>query len=201
MGIVTIPSNYDENRNDSVVPICMDDTDFQGVPIFPGWFELGVAPVADSLRKIANRALNDPWRVSEIAETAVHSLWGVHRENLGEEPGLRVLRLAHCHAEDMRVGGRRARRKSDVDLFSSTLENLQSSIDLVAELEAKDTLEQIMNRLDEMGLERVREMVPMMLRDCTQRELTSRFGGSRNTISHYFYRHMRRAALVAGISR
>ena len=47
----------------------------------------------------------------------------------------------------------------------------------------------------------IREMVPMMLRDCESEELVSRFGKSRNTISQRFYRGMRKAAAAAGITR
>jgi hypothetical protein len=200
MGVVTIPSNYDESLADQVVPICISDTDGEGQRIHPGWFEFGVVPVADPLRRIAQRVLKDKWRVSEIAETAVHSLWKTHGENLGDEPSLRVLKRSHWHAEDLRAGGRRARRKTEVELFTSTLESLRDQFDLVAHLEAKHTLEQIMIQLDRLGLENVREMVPMMLRDCSPHEFTARFGTSRNTIAQQFYRGMRKAANAAGIT-
>jgi hypothetical protein len=51
-----------------------------------------------------------------------------------------------------------------------------------------------------LRLHDVREMVPMMLRDCTAQEFEVRFGKSRNTISQRFYRAMRRAARAAGIT-
>jgi hypothetical protein len=51
-----------------------------------------------------------------------------------------------------------------------------------------------------MGLDDVRDMVPMMLLDCDAEEFRARFGKSRNTISQRFYRGMRKAALLAGIS-
>ena len=200
MAVVTIPFDFDEDTADAIIPICISDTDCEGSLIHPDWFEHGVVPVADPLRRIAARVLNDQWRVSEIAENAVHSLWRTSRGNLGSDPSLRVLKRAHWHAEDLRVGGRRARRKTEVELFADTLHSLQDQFDFVAALEAKDTLDRILMELDRLGLEDVREMVPMMLRDCPAHEFTDRFGALRNTITQQFYRGIRRAVKAAGIS-
>jgi hypothetical protein len=199
MALIIIPFDYDETAACSTVPICIRDS-ARGKLIHYGWFERGVAPVADPLREIADRVLKDVWRVSEIAEYAVHRLWLKHGENLGNEPSLRVLKRAHWHAEDLRVGGRRARRKADVELFTSTLELLKDQFDIANHIENVQTLDRLMDQLERLGMHDVREMVPMMLRDCDADELVSRFGRSRNTISQLFYRGMRRAAGVAGIS-
>jgi hypothetical protein len=199
--VVTIPFEYDEKSAGSIVPICIDDIDSNGNPIPFSLIELGVVPVADMLRKIAARVLNDVWRVSEITEFAVHSLWRTDRANFGDAPGFRILKRAHMFAEDLRVGGRRARRKADVELFTTTLETLQDQYDMVASLEAKDTLDCLVDQLERLGMHDIREMVPMMLRDCESEELVSRFGKSRNTISQRFYRGMRKAAAAAGITR
>ena len=69
-------------------------------------------PVVDRLVRIAERLLSDKYRASEITEYAVHSLSRKHGENVGDRPAVRVLNRARLHAEDLRVGGRRARRKS-----------------------------------------------------------------------------------------
>ena len=199
--MVTIPFDYDEKSAGSIVPICIDDIDSEGNLIHPGLIELGVVPVADLLRKIAARVLNDKWRVSEITELAVHSLWRTDRENFGDAPSHRILNRARWFAEDLRVGGRRARRKADVELFTTTLETLQDQFDLTAHLEARDTLDRLMEQLERLGMDDVREMVPMMLRDCDAEELVHRFRKSRNTISQRFYRGMRKAAAAAGITR
>jgi hypothetical protein len=199
--VVTIPFDYDEKSAGSVVPICIDDIDSDGNLIHPALIELGVVPVADLLRNIAGRVLNDRWRVSEITELAVHSLWRTDRENFGDAPSLRMLNRAHWFAEDLRVGGRRARTKTDVELLTGTLEALQDQFDLAAHLEAKETLDRLMDQLERLGMHDVREMVPMMLRDCDAEELVRRFGKSRNTISQRFYRGMRKAAAAAGIRR
>jgi hypothetical protein len=198
--MVTIPFDYDEKSAGSVVPICIDDIDPEGNRINLALIELGVVPVADLLRNIAGRVLNDRWRVSEITDLSVQSLWRTHGENFGDDPSLRILKRAHWFAEDLRVGGRRARRKADVELFATTLDGLQDQYDLVAQLEAKEILDRLMEQLKKLGLDDVREMVPMMLRDCDAEELIRRFGKSRNTISQRFYRSMRKAAAAAGIT-
>lgn len=200
MAVITIPFDFDEKTANPIVPICISDTDCEGNRIHHGWFERGVVPVADPLRKVAHRVLKDKWRVSEITEKAVHSLWRTHGENFGDEPSLRVLKRAHWYAEDLRVGGRRVRRKTEVELFTATLEALQDQFNLAADFETKDTLDRLVNQLEMLGLETVREMVPMMLRDCDADEFTTRFGKSRNTISQQFYRGMRKAAKAAGVS-
>ena len=199
--MVTIPFDYDEKSAGSVVPICIDDIDSEGNLIHPALIDLGVVPVADLLRKLAARVLNDRWRVSEITELAVHSLWRSNRENFRDAPSLRILNRAHWFAEDLRVGGRRARRKTDVALFAGTIETLQDQYDLIAHLEAKETIDRLVEQLERLGMDDVREMVPMMLSDCDAEELIRRFGKSRNTISQRFYRGMRKAAAAAGIAR
>jgi hypothetical protein len=151
--------NYNEECNSSIVPICIGDIDPDGNPIQRAWVEQGVVPIADPLRKIASRVLNDVWRVSEITEHAVHSLSRKHGGDLGDEPSLRVLKRAHWYAEDLRVGGRRVRRKTEVELFCAKLESLQDQFDLVSRLEAQDTLDRLMKELDRQGLHDVREMV------------------------------------------
>jgi deoxyribodipyrimidine photolyase-like uncharacterized protein len=201
MGASVVLSDYNEESNFSVVPICIGEIDPEGNPIHRAWVEQGVVPIADPLRKIATRVLSDVWRVSEITERAVHSLSRKHHGDLGDEPSLRVLKRAHWYAEDLRAGGRRARRKTEVELFTAKLETLQDQFDLISDLEAKETLDRLMQELDRQGLHDIREMVPMMLRDCDANEFVRRFGKSRNTLSQRFYRGMRRAARAAGITR
>lgn len=148
----------------------------------------------------AERVLWDKFRVSEITEYAVHSLSRKYGDNIGDRPAMRVLNRARLHAEDLRVGGRRARRKFDVELFVETLESLRDQYDLVAELEATQMVDIMVAQLDVLGLDRVKELVPYMLRNAEGHELTSEFGQKRNTITTRFYRAMRKAAKAAGIS-
>jgi len=200
MEVIIVPFDYKEESNFSVVPICIGDIDSDGNPIYREWVDRGVVPGADQLRKLAQRVLNDVWRVSELTERSVHALSRKHGRDLGDDPSLRVLKRAHWYAEDLRVGGRRARRKTEVELLATKLETLQDRFDLVSDLVAKDTLDRLMDELDRQGLHDIREMVPMMLRDCDAREFVSRFQKSRNTLSQRFYRGMRRAASAAGIT-
>jgi len=200
MGIIVIPYDYNEVLHRSVVPICIEDTDSEGLPIHRGWIERGVIPVADQLTKLAERILRDKWRVSEITEPAVHSASRTHGADFGDEPSLRVLKRARHIAEDLRAGGRRARRKSEVELFTATLETLSDQFDLISHLENKETLDRLVEELERQGLRDIYDMVPMMLRDSDASEFTRRFGKSRNTISQRFYRGIRKAAIVAGIS-
>lgn len=200
MAVITIPFDYDEITHPQIVPICIADTDTNGNPVCPAWIEQGVVPVVDGLVRIADRLLADKYRASEITEYAVHSLSRKYGENVGDRPTVRVLNRARLHAEDLRAGGRRARRKLDVELFVETLASLEDQYDLVADLEAKEMVDKIVAQLDILGLDRVKELVPWMLRNAEGHELTSEFGQKRNTITTRFYRGMRKAAEAAGIS-
>lgn len=65
MEVIIVPFDYKEESHFSVVPICIGDVDSDGNPIYREWVERGVVPVAEQLRKIAQRVLNDVWRVSD----------------------------------------------------------------------------------------------------------------------------------------
>jgi len=200
MGLIIVPFDYSEELDLSVVPICIRDADSAGNPIHRGWVDHGVVPIADPLRKIAVRVLNDVWRVSEITERAVHSLSRKHSADLVDQPSRHVLKRAYDYAADLRAGGRRARRKTDVELFSAKLETLEDQCDLISDLEMKDTLDRLMEELDRQGSHDISEMVRMIRCDCDAKELVSRFGKSRNTLSQRFYRGMRKAAAATGIT-
>ena len=200
MALIVFPFDYDERTHPSVVPICIRDTDDAGRPIHRGWFDRGVPPVADTLRRMAHRVLGDRARTSEITEYAVHSLSRTRGDNIDGDPSLRILERAHCRAEDLRVGGRRVRRTADVELFDETLNALEEQYDFVAHLEATDTLDRLVDQLRRMGgQERIIEMVPMILSGCEGKVLRRRYGQPRNTITKQFFRKMRLAARIAGI--
>jgi hypothetical protein len=200
MAVITVPFDYSETSYPGVVPICIPDTDEHGNPVHNEWIEHGVVPVANNLQRIAERLLHDKFRVSEITEYAVHSLSRTHGNQIGDRPTIKVLNSARLHAVDLRSGGRRLRRKLDVELFSETLEALEDQTDFAAQLEARDTLDRIMQEVERQGLERVKELLPLMLRNAEGPELSVLFGQKRNTITKRFYRGMRKAALAAGIS-
>ena len=200
MPVITIPFDYDERTHPAVVPICVADTDQHGNLVHRGWIELGVVPVADRLLKIADRLLSDKHRASEITEYAVHSLSRTHGDQVGDRPSVRVLNRARLFAVDQRAGGRRNRRRLDVELFTETLEALEDQYDFAAHLAARDTLDKIVEQLDLLGLQHVKEILPLMLRNAEGSELTGRFGQKRNTVMKQFYRGMRKAANAAGIT-
>jgi len=199
MAVFTIPSNYDEAVDCSTIPIVISDTDDEGNPVYFGWIERGVVPVADKLLQLAGRMLHDPWRASEITEPVVHKLSRDFGPDLGVEPTDRVLKRAHWYAEDLRVGGRRARRKTEVELFYRTMEAVEDHFDLENMVAAQDTLDRLVDQLTELGMEDVRAMVPMILLECDAEEYQQRFKKSRNAVTKQFYRGMRKAARSAGI--
>ncbi len=192
MAVFTIPFNYDETVDRFTVPICISDTDEQGNSVHFGWIERGVAPVADKLVQLAGRMLHDKWRASEITEPVVHRISREFGADLGDEPSVRVFHRAQWYAEDLRVGGRRARRKTDVELFIHTFEALEDQFDLANSVAAQNTLNRLMDQLTELGLDDVREMVPMMLMECDAHEFRQRFKKSRNAVTQQFYRGMRK---------
>jgi hypothetical protein len=199
MAVFTIPFNYDETDR-STVPICVRDTDDAGNPVHIEWIERGVVPVAQKLVQLAGRVLNDKWRASEIVEPVVFKLSLDFGTDLGDEPSVRVFNRAMWFAEDLKVGGRRARRKTDVELFTTTLEALEDQFDLARCVAAKDTLSRLSERLQELGMRDVLAMVPMMLEGRDAAEFQHRFNKSRNAITQQFFRGMRKAARSAGIA-
>jgi len=198
--LITIPSDYTELTHPGVIPICIADTDVRGNPIYREWIDRGVVPEVDGLLKIAGRLLSNRVRASEIAEYAVHSLSRTHGENIGDRPGVKVLNRARLHAVNLRYGGRRSRRRLDVELFAETLDALEDQYDFVADLERKEIVDKLAVQLDVLELYRVKELLPSMLRDAGGREMTKDFGQKRNTLTTRFYRGMRKAAVAAGIS-
>jgi len=200
MEIITVPFDYDEKLYPRVVPICICDTDERGNAVHRGWVEFGVAPIADKLRQLSHRLLGDVYRVSEVAESVVHAASRKRGADLGTNPELLVYKSAEWRALDLKAGGRRARTGADVELFVATVDQLAATIDLVADTELQDILEKLVAQAIELGMTEAAAMVEMMLRGCPAEEFTRRFGKRRNTLTQLFFRHMRKAAHVAGLS-
>jgi len=113
MQVVTIPFDFPElspAQQAAIVPICINSTDEEGAAIDWGWFE-ATARIQDPLRALARSWLDDVWRVSEITEAAVHSLWKKHRHRLGRCPSKRVFAAAKWEAKDRRAGTWQSRRR------------------------------------------------------------------------------------------
>lgn len=107
-GFVIIPFNYDQlpesQQRKMIVPICIASVDRHGNPIAPIWFEKGVAPVQEQLRRIAQSMLGDIRRVSELAEITTHRLWERHGQDAGRRPSRRVVKRAMWVARDLAAG-------------------------------------------------------------------------------------------------
>jgi hypothetical protein len=112
MQYVTIPFDFEQlspDQKTSVVPICIQRTDRDGSDIAWGWFE-AVEAVQEPLRRLARIWLEDVWRVSELAEASVHTLWYKHRFELGMRPSSRILAQAKWQARDLQAGTWQSRR-------------------------------------------------------------------------------------------
>jgi hypothetical protein len=112
MHYVTIPFGFEglsSEEQAAIVPICIQRTDRHGNQIEWGWFE-AVSVVQDALRSLARSWLEDVWRVSELAEATVHTLWYEHGADLGHSPPGRVVAQARWHAKDLRAGSWQRRR-------------------------------------------------------------------------------------------
>ena len=94
---------------------------------------------ATRLVKIAERLL---WTSTGLRKSRLRGAFAVAQvaEDVGDRPAIRVLNRARLHAEDLRVGGRRARRKYD-ELFVETLDSLEDQYDLLADVEAKQMVD------------------------------------------------------------
>jgi DNA-directed RNA polymerase specialized sigma24 family protein len=200
MDVITIPFNYAEANDPTIVPICIADTDALGNPVHREWIDQGVVPVTDQLVRTAERLLGDKFRASEITEYAVHSLSRTHGSRIGDRPTVNVLNRARHNAIDLRAGGRRYRRKLNVELFSRTLDSIEDQYDFAGAVEAQVTLDRIMSEVERLGLDHVREILPYMLNNVEGKELSRRFGQKRNTVTKCFYRALRKAAESAGIT-
>ena len=109
---VTIPLGFErfsEAEKALVVPICIERSDREGSEIAWGWFQ-AVEEAQDPLRRLARTWLEDVWRVSELAEASVHTLWYRHRSDLGRSPAGRVLAQAKWYARDLQAGSWQRRR-------------------------------------------------------------------------------------------
>jgi hypothetical protein len=103
------------------------------------------------------------YRASEIADYALHSLWRTHGVNCGDRPDLIIVKRAQHPAADFRVGGRRARRKTELGLLRFHAENLQDQFNYAAAVQARDTADRFMAKLKRRGMDDIREMVAMIL--------------------------------------
>lgn len=180
MQVVTIPFDFekmpDEDRN-KIIPICIPRSDEHGNDIAWGWFE-ACAEVQDPLRRIARSWLDDVWRVSELAEKSVHTLWHNHKNNLGIAPARRVLVQARWDAQDLKAGTYRERKGLTVALEGLTevlkAESLIDPTDYRARYDAAIDLEILSHRLKEDGHNDVSTILKLVQDGCTWNEIGQR---------------------------
>lgn len=215
MPVVTIPFDYEElDDPNSVVPICIEDTDRQGRKIAQGWIT-AVVPIADGIRKLAHWRLEDEWRASELAELSVHSVWYKHRDNLGLWPSGRVWRYAKWAAEDLRAGGRRVRRglegrlPEDETAIAAMLRAADPKVlarllphcerDFAGEIERTELFSAIMRQVKLRGNVQASEMLDMVRHGMNREEISAAFDKKPNTVTQTIYRAIRRAVNDLGM--
>jgi DNA-directed RNA polymerase specialized sigma24 family protein len=209
MAVVTIPFDYEElDDPNSVVPICIEDTDRQGRKIAPGWIT-AVVPVADGIRKLARWRLEDEWRASELAELSVHRVWCKHLDNLGLWPTGRIWRYAKWAVEDLRAGGRRARcgldeplpedetalaamlRFADPKALGRLLPHCDW--DFAGEIERTELFYAISQQIELRGNVQAGEMLDMICHGMSREEISAALNKKPNTVTQTIYRAIRRA--------
>jgi hypothetical protein len=192
MAIVTIPFDYDRLPDPSgIVPICIEDTDRYGCPINPAWFT-AVEPIADRLRRLSRRTLDDVWYVSEITETSVHAMWGKHRHNLGRSPSARIYAHAKWKALDLRVGGRNARRGVEVELLDSIRRKLRSAHDVHSQVEYDEFRGLLRRHFEAKGVPHIEQMMDMWLHGHEWNEIAEHVGKKPKATTQDFWRWFKR---------
>jgi hypothetical protein len=182
MQFVTLPFEYEElpaQRQAAIIPICIRRTDREGMPIAWGWFD-AAARVQQRLRSLARYVLEDECQVSELAESALHSLWYKHGSNLGRSPGRRVYTQARWQAQDLKAGGRNTRRGVLValdDVDQAVREKLMADpADYSQMYQRKLDLDAVIERLVNEGCEDASRILDLLLDGCTWQEVGDRLG-------------------------
>ena len=191
MAIVTIPFDYDPLRDALVIPICINDTDRNGLPINRGWLE-AVVPIADPLRALTRRVLKDVWCVSEVAEKSVHAVWGSHGDELGRNPSSRIWSYAQWAALDLRDGGRNARRREQA-LLASLVRKLRSASDVQTEAEAEEYRRLLREYFDEHDVPDVNDSLDMWLYGIPWIEIGERVDQNPKAVTRRFWRWFNKA--------
>jgi hypothetical protein len=215
MAVVIIPFDYEQLENpNTVVPICIEDTDHDGRQIARGWFT-AVVPIASRLRRLARWRLEDEWRVSELTESTVHEIWYMHFDNLGLWPSARIWHHAKWKAEDLRAGGWRARHGLDKALpeddtaLASMLRMAdpialarlmpQREWDFVNELEQRQFFAVLVQKMKLRGDVQAGEMLDMLCHGMDRAEINAHFRKKPNTLTKNFHRAIRRSLKDLGI--
>jgi hypothetical protein len=182
MQYVTIPFDFENLAGEeraAVVPICIERADRDGCEIAWGWFE-AVEAVQDPLRRLARSWLDDVWRVSELTEATVHTLWYRHKSDFGRRPGSRVLAQAKWYARDLQAGTWQRRRGVVVGLEG--LDELYRSRVLTDPAQHEDLYQREMyfkalsEKLEDAGQAEVSQMLTFVRDGCTWAEIGEQLG-------------------------
>jgi hypothetical protein len=200
--VVTIPFGYEElppDERKSVVPICLPATDDDGRRISWGWFE-AVDRVQTPLRNLARRVLDDVWRVSELTESAVKTVWRIHGEDFGDAPSARVYVQAKWSAQDLKAGSARDRRRLNIALdgFDESLRGqiLTDPCDYGSMYGKEMDLAVLAQRLREQGLEDIEQILQLVRDGCTWKEIGRKMSSDPNVTQRRFRRWMCRARRI-----
>ena len=188
--MVVIPSNYAE---EDVIPICIRAIDDEGRPVYRGWIE-AVRPIADTLRGLARRVIGNVHQVSELADGSVHALSAKYGERLGRSPSMQVYVHAKYLAQDLAVGGHRARIGRDVELTDAMLETLPYQDNFEKAYEDREFLERLKEQLRLLGKNDELKMLNLYLTE-SEHKIAEVFGvkrnsRARNTLSQRFWRSL-----------
>jgi hypothetical protein len=200
MAVITIPFNYEElppTERNSIVPICLPALDDDGRQIAWGWFE-AVERVQTPLRGLARAFLEDVWRVSELTESAVKTLWRTHGEDFGRSPSARVYVQAKWCARDLKAGSSRQRRGLNVGLdeLDKALYGrvLADPCDYHSKYSIEMDLAVLGKRLREKGLDDIDEILHMVRDGCNWKEIGKQMGRDPNVTQRRFRRWIHKAA-------
>lgn len=183
MGVVIIPFNYEqlpEAQRKAIVPICIAAVDRHGNPIARVWFEQGVAPIQDHLRKIARTQLRDVRRVSELTEIVVHRLWERHGADAGTLPWRRVFIWAMWEAQKLAAGDWYSRHTEPLGLGSFQGDVQEDSVrdptDYGKFYEQSLMIAVIERRIDEQQRDDLRQYLKMLRAGFTWEEIGDELG-------------------------
>ena len=186
MSVIIIPFDYEQlpaSEQRAIIPICIASVDLHGKPIARVWFEQGVVPVQDQLRRFARFIVGDIRRVSELAEITVHKLWDRHGESAGICPWRRVLTWAYWEARDLAAGDSRWRINHTVPLAMGSLENDLYQNGLTDPTQYDELYERMLlvelieRRIEDDKRPDIRQMFQMLRQGYTWDEIATRFQG------------------------
>ncbi len=206
MSVITIPFGYEKlpaTERSSIVPICIPAIDDDGRQIAWGWFE-AVEQIQTPLRGLARTFLEDVWRVSELTESAVKTVWRTHGEDFGRSPSSRIYVQAKWCARDLRAGSFRERRGLNVELneldkaLSGRL--LADPCDYDAKYGVDMDLAILGRRLRESGHEDIDQILRLVRDGCTWKEIGIRMGRDPNVTQRRFRRWMGKAARLLSLN-